>query len=148
MIDYNNKFNFFDDDLLAKEWFNRFCARLSWKFFENQEEMLYMANETESGIPKLKEGALEAMARIFNEEIGFMRYCVILGFIESYRVDSNVDLSEEAIWMLKEEMGEEEYEKWEEEAKRTIVADYAKHLGEEKAKELAKKWWGENNGVC
>ena len=148
MADWNEKFNYFDDELLAKDWFNRLCDRLSWKFFENQEDVLYMAGELgEGALPKFKEGAIEKMQDVIVRELGWMIGCITTGFIESFRIDSNVDLSEEMEEWLIDEMGMEAYGEWEIEARNKIVDEYSKHLGREKALELAKKWWGENNGV-
>ena len=146
MTTWNDEFYYFDDDELAADWFNDLCRRLNWKFFEHQEEMLYMANETENGIPRFKEGAIEKMKQVFNAELSWMRWCVIEGFIKSYR-RQNIDLSDEMIDFLIDEMGMEAYGEWEIEARNQIVDDYAKYLGREKALELAKEWWGENNGV-
>lgn len=148
MTDWNEKFNYFDDDLLAKDWFNRICDRLNWKFFEKQEDMLYMADELGKGaLPKFKEGAIEKMHQTIISELGWMISCIISGFIESYRIDSNVDLSEEMEERLIDEMGMDAYGEWEIEARNHIVDEYAKFLGRERALELAKGWWGENNGV-
>ena len=148
MTTWNEKFNYFDDEELAADWFNELCERLSWKFFENQEDILYMANELGPGsLPKFKEGAIEKMQATIVRELGWMIGCITTGFIESFRIDSNIDLSEEMEDWLIDEMGMDAYGEWEIEARNKIVEEYSKHLGREKALELAKEWWGENNGV-
>ena len=148
MVDWNEKFNYFDKDTPAAEWFNHLCDRLSWKFFENQKDVLYMANELGPGaLPKFKEGAIEKMRDIIVQEFDWIISCIIDGFIKSFRIDSNVNLSEEMENWLIDEMGVEGYGDWEIEARNQIVDEYAFHLGREKALELAKEWWGENNGV-
>lgn len=149
MTTWNEKFNYFDDEELAADWFNELCGRLNWKFFENQEDMLYMAGELGPGsLPKFKEGAIEKMQATIVRELGWMIGCITTGFIESFRIDSNIDLSEEMEDWLIDEMGMDAYGEWEIEARNKIVEEYSKHLGREKALELAKEWWGENNGVC
>ena len=148
MKDWNKKFNYFDEDTLAAEWFNHLCDRVNRKFFENQEDILYMAGElSEGALPKFKEGAIEKMRQTIISELGWMIGCIITGFIESFRIDSNVNLSEEMEERLIDEMGMDAYGEWEIEARRQIVDEYAEHLGRERALELAKEWWGENNGV-
>ena len=148
MTNYNEKFGYFEDDKLAADWFNELCGRLNWKFFEHQEDMLYMAGELGPGsLPKFKEGAIEKMQDTIVHELGWMIGCITTGFIESFRIDSNIDLSEEMEEWLMDEMGMEAYGEWEIEARNQIVDSYSKHLGREKALELAKEWWGENNGV-
>ena len=148
MATWNEKFNYFDDEKLAADWFNELCGRLNWEFFENQEDMLYMAGELGPGsLPKFKEGAIEKMQATIVRELGWMIGCITTGFIESFRIDSNIDLSEEMEDWLIDEMGMEAYGEWEIEARNKIVEEYSKHLGREKALELAKEWWGENNGV-
>lgn len=147
MANWNEKFNWFDEEELAADWYNHLCQRLSWKFFEKQEDMLYMAGETDNDLPKFKEGAIDKMRETIYAELGWMVWGIIDGFIRSFRIDSNVELSEEMVDWLIEEMGADGYGDWEIEARNTIVDEYAEHLGRDKAIELAKKWWGENNGV-
>lgn len=148
MIDWNKKFNCFDNEELAADWFNDLCNHLNWEFFENQEDILHMANEFGPGsLPEFKEGALEKMQDIIVNKLSWMIECILVGFVESFRVDSNINLSEEMENFLIDEMGMEAYGRWEMEARNKIVDEYSKHLGRERALELAKDWWGENNGV-
>jgi len=147
MRDWNTQFNYFDDDELAADWFNHMCTRFNTKLFHNQEELLYMAGELGHGaLPKFKEGAIDKMADIFDDVMSWMKSCVIYGFIKDYRL-SNVDLSDEMVDWLIDEMGADAYGDWEIETRNRIVDEYADALGRERAKELAKDWWGENNGV-
>lgn len=148
MFDYNALFNYFDEDELAADWFNRICARVSWKAFEDQGSMVYMAGELGKGaLPKFKEGAIEHLQNTIVNELGWMIGCMTTGFIQHFRIASNVNLSEEMEEWLIDEMGADAYGEWEIEARNTIVDEYAEHLGRERALELAKDWWGENNGV-
>lgn len=147
MINWNEKFNYFEDDQLAAEWFNDLCNLLNWKFFEHQEDMLYMANETKNGVPRFKEGAIEKMEQVINSQLGFMRWTIIYGFVKHYR-EQNIDLSDEMVEWLIDEMGADAYGDWEIETRRKIVDEYAKYLGRKTVEELAIEWWGENNGVC
>ena len=145
MKDWNKKFNYFDEDTLAAEWFNHLCDRVNRKFFENQEDILYMAGElSEGALPKFKEGAIKKMQDVVVQELDWMISCIVTGFIESSRIDSNVNLSEEMEEWLIDEMGMEAYGEWELEARNQIVDDYARYLGREKALELAKEWWGKD----
>ena len=147
MRDWNAQFQYFDDDELAADWFNRMCSRFNHSLFENQDQLLYRAGELYDGsIPRFKEGAIDEMARIFDDVMGWMKSYLVYEFIKDYRL-SNVDLSHEMIEWLIDEMGADAYGDWEIEARNHIVDDYAAVLGRERAEELAVEWWGENNGV-
>lgn len=149
MFDYNYLFNYFDDDQLAAEWFNHICSRVAWKAFEDQESMVYMADELGPGkLPRFKEGAIEKLQDTIIHELSWMIGCMTTGFIQHFRVSSNIELSEEMEDWLIDEMGADAYGEWEMDARKTIFEEYRDFLGTEKAEQLAKEWWGENNGVC
>lgn len=127
-----------EDDYLLNTFVEETMRRVSWKLFEHQEYVLYMANETETGIPLLKDNAVENMRDCVNEEFGWIRSYIITHLLMSYRL-GNIDLGEEGEWWLREELGEEEYLEWESRARRAIYQDYAQNLGEDKADEYFKK---------
>lgn len=121
-----------EDDYLLNTFVDETMRRVSWKLFEHQEDVLYMANETETGIPLLKDNAIEDMRDCVNEEFSWIRSYIITHLLMSYRL-GNIDLGEEGDWWLREELGEKEYLEWESRARKAIYQDYAQNLGEEKA---------------
>jgi len=141
-MNWNEKANYFDEDTLAAEWFNHLCHRVDVHIIKHQKELLYMASETENGLPKFKEGAIEQMRDYIIQELGWMIESIIDALIKVHRINGNIDLSEEMIYWLIDEMGAEGYGAWEIDARHKIFNEYADILGEDRAKELAEKWWG------
>ncbi len=121
-----------EEDYLLNTFIEEILRRVSWKLLENQEKIVYMANEREDGIPLLKDNVIETMRDYVNDEFGWIRSYIITRLLMSYRL-GNIDLGEEGEWWLREELGEEEYLEWESRVRKAIYEDYAKHLGEEKA---------------
>lgn len=121
-----------EDDYLLNTFVEETMRRVSWKLFEHQEDILYMASETESGIPLLKDNVIEEMRDCINGAFGWIRGYMITHLLMSYRL-GNIDLGPEGEWWLREELGEEEYLEWESRARKAIYDEYAQNLGEEAA---------------
>ena len=127
-----------DDDYLLNTFVEETMRRVSWKLFEHQGDVLHMANETETGIPLLKDNAIEDMRNYINGEFSWIRSYIITHLLMSYRL-GNIDLGPEGEWWLREELGEEEYLEWESRARKAIYQEYAQNLGEDRADEYFKK---------
>lgn len=127
-----------EDDYLLNTFIDETMRRVSWKLFEHQNDILYMANETETGIPVLKDNALETMRDYISGEFSWIRSYIITHLLMSYRL-GNIDLGLGGEWWLREELGEEEYLEWESRARKAIYQEYAQNLGEDKAAEYFKK---------
>ena len=121
-----------EDDYLLNTFVEETMRRVSWKLLEHQEDILYMASETETGIPMLKDNAIDGMRTCINGEFGWIRGYMITHLLMSYRL-GNIDLGPEGEWWLREELGEEEYLEWESRARKAIYQEYAQNLGEEAA---------------
>ena len=147
MKDWNALANFCDEEETLANYFNRTTDRVIYNIFRNQEDLLYMVNETSNGVPKYKEGAIRKIYDMACGELAVFIECLIGSIIRHDRF-SNIELSDEMIEWLIEDMTEEGYNEWEQQAREYIFKDYAHIIGEDKAKELAVKWWGENNGIC
>lgn len=90
MFDYNEKFNWFDDEELAKDWYNRMCGNIAWKMFENQEKWVYMAGELGEGRKPMIKGSeefAEAMEQAMQDVFGFMREGIYYNFLRIYAED-------------------------------------------------------------
>ncbi len=127
-----------EDDYLLNTFVEETMRRVSWKLFEHQENILYMASETESGIPLLKDNVIEEMRTCINGAFGWIRGYIITHLLMSYRL-GNIDLGPEGEWWLREELGEEEYLEWESRARKAIYQEYAQNLGEEAADKYFEK---------
>lgn len=91
MFDYNAEFNWFEEDDLAKDWFNRMCGRIAWQAFERQEDWLVMAGERENRKPMVKENFFEVFEKLLDDEFVFMRESIMLGFLRLY-YDDDIDV--------------------------------------------------------
>lgn len=110
MFDYNEKFDWFEDDTLAKDWFNDMCGHIAWKAFENQEEWIWMAGELGNGCnPMIKPEAIEIFDRFVQEEICWMKSHIIMSFMKLYHED-DIDYSEDIKEAVEEYFGKEEEE--------------------------------------
>lgn len=115
MYDYNKDFNWFEDDTLAKDWFNDLCSRIAWKAFENQEKWVYMIGELgrdEEGNlrkPMIKPEALEVFNQLFDDELNWMKWNTIMSFMKLYHED-DIDYSPEIESEVREYFGEDEDE--------------------------------------
>ncbi|HAU85742.1 MAG TPA: hypothetical protein DCW90_09630 [Lachnospiraceae bacterium] len=93
--DYNKDFNWFEEDTLAKDWFNQICSRVSWDIFNKQEDIVYMAGELGKGRkPMLKDDAYEKLSYMVDNRLALMKDVIVCGFIKSL-YDSDIDMSED-----------------------------------------------------
>lgn len=111
--DYNAEMNFFDEEDLAKDWLNRLCRRVSWKIFENQEDICYMVNELGEGRnPKLKDNAIDVIQQLVIQELDLEIGDITMYFVRSL-IDNDIDCSPEVAVEVNDWFGldeEEEYE--------------------------------------
>ena len=128
-----------EDDFSLNEFTEDALRRVSWKLFENQKDIVYMANETDNGIPKMREGAINYLYRAINNELGWLINYMVDRILVSY-MKGNIDPSEEVKQWFKRNLPEGEDEQFWAEIDDYIWNDYVKHLGEEKTAKLWKKW--------
>lgn len=121
-----------DEGDLLNDWVNHILKRVSWKLFEHQENMVYMANERPDGVPLLKDGAIDYINSCIDDEFHWLRHYIISHILMSYRL-GHIDLGEEGEWYLRDDLGDEAYAEWESRARKAIYIDYANTLGEEGA---------------
>ena len=127
-----------EDDYLLNDFVENLLRRVSWKLFEDQEHVVYMANERSDGVPLLKDDAINVIREKIDNEFSWLRGYMITRILMSYRL-GNIDLGDVGEWWLRDELGEEEFLEWESRARKFIYNDYAKTLGEERADEYFKK---------
>ena len=133
-----------DSECLLNDWVEERSHHFNWNLARNQEEWLYIAGELGKGcFPKMKEDKLQYIYQEIEDSCSWLFDYLLMQFLMKLRL-SNVDLSEEAINFLKDSLGEEEYEKFEEEARKEIFAEYAEQLGKIKAKKIFRNVWGED----
>lgn len=125
-----------EDDALLNDFVDNIFRRVSWKMFENQEQICYMISEKNP--PMLKDNAIEYMRAAINSELSWLRNYIICRMLISYRM-SNVDLGEECEWYLHDELGKENWEDFTQKINKYIWNDYAKYLGEDGAKKYFEK---------
>lgn len=128
-----------EDDFLLNKFVEDALRRISWKLFENQENVVYMANETDNGIPKMREGAIDYIHTVARNELGWLVNYMVSRILVSY-MKGNIDPSEEVKWWFKEDLPEGDDKQFWEEINEYIWNDYAEHLGEAKTAELWEKW--------
>lgn len=128
-----------EDDSLLNEFIEDALRRTSWKLFGNQEKVVYMANETDNGIPKMREDAIDYIRMVARNELGWLVNYMVNRILVGY-MKNNIDPSEEIKWWFKEDLPEGDDEEFWKEINEYIWQDYAKVLGEEKTAELWKKW--------
>ena len=128
-----------EDDSQLNEFIEDALRRISWRLFDNQEKVVYMANETDNGIPKMREDAIDYIRMVARNELGWLVNYMINRILVSY-MKGNIDPSEEVKWWFKEDLPEGDDEEFWKEINECIWQDYAKVLGEEKTAELWEKW--------
>ena len=128
-----------EDDFLLNKFIEDALRRVSWKLFENQENVIHMANETDNGIPKMREGAIDYIYMVARNELGWLIGYMVNRILISY-MKGNIDPSEEIKRWFKEDLPEGDDEQFWEEINNYIWNDYVKYLGEEKTAELWEKW--------
>lgn len=119
-----------EEDELLNDYVDRILHNVTWKLFEDQQNICYMINEKNP--PMLKDNFIEVATRYIEHEFGWLREYLLIRLLIEYRL-SNLDLGEENEEWLKDMLGEEEYEDFEKIAKEYIYKDYVKMLGQEEA---------------
>lgn len=119
-----------EEDELLNDYVDRILHNVTWKLFEDQQNICYMINEKNP--PMLKDNFIEVATRHIENEFGWLREYLLIRLLIEYRL-SNLDLGEENEEWLKDRLGEEEYEDFEKIAKEYIYKDYVKMLGQEEA---------------
>lgn len=104
---YNEDHNLFDDDLTCAEWIEGVAKRVSWKTFERQEDMVYMAGEI-ADRPMTKSGCLEVAREIVEGELSWLVQAMAYGVVDDLYRLSDVDVDEETAQDYNEFMGYDE----------------------------------------
>lgn len=108
MIDYNALDNMFDDDYLAKDWYNYLMHEVSYEVFNRQEEIVYMSGELGKGrLPKIKDEAPEVIRNIIASKMAFFTESMTANILKSL-IESNIDCSTELATELNEWYGSKE----------------------------------------
>lgn len=121
-----------EDDYLLNDYIDRIIHEVSWKMFEDQEEICHMISE--SNPPKLKANVIDYMRIIIRNKLSWVTSYIIGRILIGYRM-GNIDLGDAGEEWLREQFTNEEYEKFEAAMRKYIYNDYAKYLGKEKANE-------------
>lgn len=128
-----------EDDSRLNDFVENILHRVSWKLFENQEDIVYMANETDNGLPKLREDAIpyiqRAIEREFDWLIGYMTSRILVSYLKD-----NIDPSDEVKNWFQDDLPEGEDEQFWNEINDFIWEDYLKCMPEEQVRDLWKKW--------
>lgn len=128
-----------EDDELLNDWVERTLRFTSWELFNKQDKIVYFANETDNGIPKLKEGALDVIHQTIIDELGWLRSYMLGRILVAY-AKGNIDLGEEGKQYLDDQFDSEDTAEFWNEIYQYIWDDYSKMLGEERTAELWEKW--------
>lgn len=128
-----------DDDAKLNDFVEDHLKRVSWHLFEEQEKIVHMANETENGIPKMKEGAIQHIQRAIEREfdwlIGYMTSRILVSYLKG-----NIDPSDEVKSWFQDDLPEGEDEQFWNEIDDFIWEDYLKNIPEEQVRDLWEKW--------
>lgn len=131
-----------DDEDKLNDFIEQTLHRVSWHLFEEQEKIVYMANETENGIPKMKEGAIDKISQQIHSEFSWLVNYMINRILIAY-MKSNIDPSDEVKYWFEDDLRDPEEDNigqfWKE-IDDYIWNDYAEVLGEKRVAELWKKW--------
>lgn len=131
-----------DDEDKLNDFIKQALRRVSWHLFDKQEEIVYMANETENGIPKMKEGAIEEISRTVRSELGWLVNYMVNRILVAY-MKGNITPSDEVKNWFEDDLCDPEEDNigqfWKE-IDDYIWNDYVKVLGEERTAELWEKW--------
>lgn len=128
--DNNDKLNDFIEDVVH---------RVSWKLFENQDKVVHRINETDNGIPKMREGALDYIHSTARNELSWIVHYIVNRILVAY-LKGNITPSEEVEWWFEDEFSEEDAKQFWAEIDDYIWNDYAEHLGEARTAELWEQW--------
>lgn len=128
-----------EDDELFNDWIERTLHHISWELFNKQDKVVYFASETNNGIPKLKEDALDVIRQTIISELGWLRSYMLDRILVAY-AKGNIDLGEEGKWYLDNQFEPEDAADFWNEIYQYIWDDYSKMLGDAKTAELWKKW--------
>ena len=128
-----------EDDTLMNDWVERIIHRVSAELFHHQHDVVYMANETDNGIPKLKDEAVDVIHQTVHSELGWVVDYIISRILVAY-AKSNIDLGDEGRWYIEDRLDPENAADFWTEIDEYIWSDYTRFLGEEKTAELWEKW--------
>lgn len=132
-----------DEDTTLNSWIDNISRHMNWNLFKNQGDYVYMSGELGEGrFPQFKDeiSVYRAYKEAFDEQMSSLFSYLFVRKVLEMHLYSNVDLGSMESY-LREEMGNEEFEEWEAEAKRRIYGEYADKLGEESAKKIFSKAW-------
>ena len=132
-----------EDNATLNNWVDELYKKISREMFKNQEKWIFMSGELGEGrFPQFKdfESVYNEFDQAFNSSIGGLFSYLFECFIRDIRL-GNVDLGEDMEYELRWSMGDEDYEEWEKKARKAIVDDYVKNLGEENTIRIFEKAW-------
>ena len=128
-----------EDDIKLNDFIEDALRHLSWELFRNQDKILYMANETDNGLPKMRDGAIDYIRITTNNKLNWLVTYMINRILIAY-LKGNIEPSEEVKQRFNEDLPEEDCEEFWADIDEYIWNDYAKYLGEERTAELWEKW--------
>ena len=128
-----------EDDIKLNDFIEDALRHLSWELFRNQDKILYMANETDNGLPKMRDGAIDYIRITTNNKLNWLVTYMINRILVTY-LKGNIEPSEEVKRRFNEDLPEEDCEEFWTDIDEYIWNDYAKYLGEERTAELWEKW--------
>jgi hypothetical protein len=128
-----------EDDIKLNDFIEDALRHLSWELFRNQDKILYMANETDNGLPKMRDGAIDYIRITTNNKLNWLVTYMINRILVAY-LKGNIEPSEEIKRRFNEDLPEEDCEEFWADIDEYIWNDYAKCLGEKRTAELWEKW--------
>lgn len=131
-----------EDDAKLNDFIEDALHRISWNLFHEQEKIVHMAYETENGLPKMKEGAIEEISNAARSELSWVVDYMVGRILVGY-MKGNIEPSDEVkAWFEEDLLDPEEnnVDNFWKEINDYIWDDYAKMLGEARTAELWKGW--------
>lgn len=128
-----------EDDTLMNDWVERIISGVSVELFHHQHDVVYMANETDNGIPKLKDEAVDVIHQTIYSQLGWVISYITDRILIAY-AKSNIDLGDEGRWYMEDKFDPEDAADFWKEIDEHIWSNYAKFLGEEETAKLWEKW--------
>ena len=123
-----------EEDTLLNDWIENILNNVKYDMFRCQKNLLYMSNEREDGVPMFNDNAIELIYFLIKDNVSYLTSYMITRLLMEHRL-GHIDLGEDCTWWLQEELGDEEFAKWESAARKAIYADYVEGLGEKRAAE-------------
>ena len=127
------------DNEKLNDYVEKMLKRASWKLFENQKNIVHMAYETDNGIPKMREGAIDYIYTVVRNEFDWLVDYMVNRILVAY-LKGNIEPSDEVKKWFEEDLFEKDADQFWKEIDDYIWDDYVRMLGEEKLTKLWEKW--------